>query len=94
MARCDPGARDEEQEHSSGGLCWQNHSHQGDLITGGKRLCSLENGELLFRALIAGSSSAPPEKGSEHLSLKPKLQLGPALLLPVGHQWLLARGAA
>lgn len=70
---------------------WQNHRHQGDLITGGKRLCSLESGELLCRALIAGSSSAPPEKGSEHLSLKPKLQLSPAVLLPVGHKWLLAR---
>lgn len=34
-----------------GGLCWQSHSHQGDLIAGGKRLCSLENGELLLQSL-------------------------------------------
>lgn len=41
---------------------------------------------MLFSALIAGSSSVPPEKGSEHLSLKPKLQLSLALLLPCGAQ--------
>lgn len=56
----------------------------GALIMGGKRLLSLGNEELLFSALIAGSSSAPPEKGSEHLSLKPKLQLSLTLLLPCG----------
>lgn len=61
---------------------------------GGKRLLSLGNEELLFSALIAGSSSVPPEKGSEHLSLKPKLQLSyspPALW---GMEWLLTQGAA
>lgn len=54
------------------------------LITGGKRLRSLGNDELLFSALIAGSSSVPPEKGSKHSSLKPKLQQSLALLLPCG----------
>lgn len=51
---------------------------------GVKRLLSLGNEELLFSALIAGSSSVPPEKGSEHLSLKSKLQLSLTLLLPCG----------
>ena len=60
----------------------------GASVTGGKRLCYLGNDKLLFSALIAGSSSVPPEKGSKHLSLKPKLQLSLALALPCNGCWL------
>lgn len=72
-----PGARDEEQEHAIlavllEGCVGKTAATRGALITGGKRLHSLGNDELLFSALIAGSSSVPPAKGSEHLSLKPK----------------------
>lgn len=54
------------------------------LIAGGQRLCSLGKDELLFSALIAGSSSVPPEERSERLSLKPKLQWSLTLLWPCG----------
>lgn len=86
---CNTGARDEEQEHAIlaallEGFAGKTTATRGDLIAGGERLRSLGNDELLFRALIAGSSSVPPEKGSKHLSLKPKLQLSLGLILPCG----------
>lgn len=86
---CNTRARDEEQERAILAVpleacAGKTAATRGALITGGKRLRSLGNDELLFSALIAGSSSVPPEKGSEHLSLKPKLQLSLAVLLPCG----------
>lgn len=86
---CNTGARDGEEEHTIlavplEGCAGKTAATRGALITGGKRLRSLGNDELLFSALIAGSSSVPPERGSKHLSLKPKLQPNLALLLPCG----------
>lgn len=87
MVCCSAGVSAEKQEHTIPAGLWdgwagKTAATRAASITGGKRLHSLGKEELLFNVLIAGSSSVPPEQGSEHLSLKPKLQLSLAFLWP------------
>lgn len=81
------GVSAEKQQHTILAGLWEGWAGKtaatrAASITGGKGLHSLGREELLFSVLIAGSSSVPPEQGSEHLSLKPKLQLSPDFLWP------------